>query len=366
MEKLSAVLRRTHAWHWGLAAVVIVSLVAFRFVRVFEEERVAAEFQAAAVERIDRFQNIADQAIDRLGALGTRLDTAISLDRKRFTRLSQALAVDVAPAQALEWVPRVPEAERGAYIAGARRDGFAGFDFTERNSHGAVMPASRRSEYYPVFYVEPYAGNERALGYDLASSPAQLALLEQAAEAGRAIASGRVTVAQGNTDSYGVLVARPVYEGGNVPASVAQRRARLLGFAVAAFCIGDIVATGEAGSGPAVRLAVLDNDAATGSHLLNPPAPGIETIEGLAAGLHRSTDLKFAGRSWTVVALPAPAAFSPNRAASCAVLTLGLLIAALCAAVLRMRLARRRQHGLRATRDRPATGATGFAAAPVA
>jgi len=335
LEKFKAALQRLQLWHAGLAGVVLLTLAASRLAWVYEDNRVADVFQTEAVERIDRFESSVTHAMDRLVAIGAYLDAADVLDRNHFTRLSQAFLTEGSPVQALEWAPRVPEARRGNLIASARRDGFAGFDFTERDSHGAVMPASRRSVYFPVFFVEPYAGNEMALGYDLASNPARLAALEQSSDAGRTSATGRITLVQGGGDQYGVLVVRPVYAGGGVPVEVAQRRSGLLGFAVAVFRIGDIVATSEIDDGPPVRLVVLDNDAPKGSHLLHPKMLGIDTVDALPAGLRYAEDLKFGGRSWTVVALPGPGAFTPNRGASMSILILGLLIAALCAAYLR-------------------------------
>jgi CHASE1-domain containing sensor protein len=323
-----------------LVVVVVITLAAFRLVRIYEEGRVAAEFKTEAVERIDRFESSIDHAMDRLCAVGAYLDTAGGPDRKRFALLSETFLTQGSPVQALEWVPRVPEARRGVYIAAARRDGFAGFDFTERNSRGAMMPASRRAEYYPVIFTEPYAGNEKALGYDMGSNPARLAALDQAAASGRATATSRVTLVQGSADQYGVLVARPVYEGGGVPATAAQRRTRLQGYAVGVFRIGDIVAAGEIDNGPPVGLVVLDNDAAKGSHLLHPMALGIDALDGLPAALRVTEDLKFGGRSWTVAAMPGAGAFTPNRGASTSILILGMFIAVWCAAYLRRMRAR--------------------------
>ena len=73
--------------------------------------------------------------------------------------------------QALEWIPRVPGKERRRYEEMARREGFPDFQITENNTQGQLVQAGERNEYFPIYFVDPYLGNEKALGYDLASDP---------------------------------------------------------------------------------------------------------------------------------------------------------------------------------------------------
>ena len=69
--------------------------------------------------------------------------------------------------QAIEWIPRVPFEGRAFREAEAWQDGFTAFCFTEYDKDGRLVSAGRRAEYFPVFYVEPYEGNEIALGFVL-------------------------------------------------------------------------------------------------------------------------------------------------------------------------------------------------------
>ena len=55
--------------------------------------------------------------------------------------------------QALEWVPRVPYANRPAYEAQARSDGYIGFGFNELDRRSQAVSAGVRAEYFPVYYV---------------------------------------------------------------------------------------------------------------------------------------------------------------------------------------------------------------------
>ena len=68
-----------------------------------------------------------------------------------------------------------------------------------------------RPEYFPVLFVQPYAGNEIAVGYDTASSPTRREALQHAAATGEAIASQRITLVQETSGQFGILIFQPVF-----------------------------------------------------------------------------------------------------------------------------------------------------------
>ncbi len=113
-----------------------------------------------------------------------------------FDTFALTLILDYPGTQALEWIPRVPHAERLAFERAAEADGLIGFRITERSPEGETVPASDRDEYFPVYYVAPMEGNEAALGFDLASNPTRLKALSQARDTGEPIATARTTLVQ--------------------------------------------------------------------------------------------------------------------------------------------------------------------------
>lgn len=56
--------------------------------------------------------------------------------------------------------------------------------------------AGERKEYFPVFFVVPFAGNAKALGFDRASDPVRRAALESSADPGQMLATSRVKLVQ--------------------------------------------------------------------------------------------------------------------------------------------------------------------------
>jgi CHASE1-domain containing sensor protein len=95
--------------------------------------------------------------------------TSGTVERHKFHQFVQTALRDLPGLAALSWNPRVRDAERASFEAAVRREGYAGFRILERDAQGQLRPATRRDEYIVVTYIEPYAGNEAALGYDIDS-----------------------------------------------------------------------------------------------------------------------------------------------------------------------------------------------------
>ena len=105
-----------------------------------------------------------------LGALTAFYASSQKVSRDEFGIFARAQLAKNASIQALEWIPVVTAKDRAAAVAAARRDGFADFRITERDSDRKLMNAKHRTVHLPVYFVEPFKGNEVALGFDLASN----------------------------------------------------------------------------------------------------------------------------------------------------------------------------------------------------
>lgn len=114
--------------------------------------------------------------------------------------------------QALEWAPSVEQAQRLNFET-AQRITMPSFDIRERDATGKLQQAAQRSQYYPVTYVEPLAGNEAALGFDLFSNSVRRAAIEKAQLSGKLVASGPLKLVQEKQQQYGSLLLLPVIPG---------------------------------------------------------------------------------------------------------------------------------------------------------
>ncbi len=117
--------------------------------------------------------------------------------------------------QAWEWIPAVPERDRRSFEQEVRQRTATEFEIWEHQGEDQRSPASNRNVYYPVLYIAPLIGNERALGYDLGSEPVRRVAIEEAQRLGVSIGTDPVTLVQETGTQKGILVVRPVFEKGD-------------------------------------------------------------------------------------------------------------------------------------------------------
>ena len=72
--------------------------------------------------------------------------------------------------------------------------------------------AGDREWYYPVAYVVPVEGNERAIGFDIGSDAARRDAIDRAAATGEIALSEPITLVQGSARANGVLALLAVFK----------------------------------------------------------------------------------------------------------------------------------------------------------
>jgi PAS domain S-box-containing protein len=327
----------------ALAAVLSLSLAVFFSLWRLENQNAKASFEIVAQERFDALQTNVTLTLNSLVSLGALFDGSVEVERVEFNRFATDLLARDNAIQALEWIPRTPNRLRADRENSARRDGFTSFVFTERRPQGQLTRTGDREEYFPVFFVEPMKGNEKALGFDLASDPIRNASLRRSAATGELVATSRVKLVQEIGDQYGFLVFRPVYRGSVLPSNDQDRPEQLLGFALAVFRVGDIVektgAVASAASG--LQVVIFDANAKRGERLLYPKRAPFDEVGDLPKGFRAIREISVGGRRWLMAAYPSPQAFRPTHWSSWSALAAGMLLATLLAGYIRLNRSRR-------------------------
>ena len=334
--------RRHLAWMAvPLVAAISLSIAIFFTLESLENRNAKASFDIVAQERFDALQTSVTLTLNSLVSLGAFCDHAADIERAEFGRFAKDLRAGDNAIQAMEWVPRTPQRLRANREASAHRDGFTSFGFTQRLPQGQLVRAGDREEYFPVFFA--IKGNEKALGFDLASDPVRNEALMRSTATGKLIATGRVKLVQETADQYGFLVFRPVYRGGVLPSSGDQRRERLMGFALAVFRIGDIVEkAGDAvHTRSGLQVGIFDADAKRGERLLYPKPARIDDVADLPHGFTAIREVPVAGRRWVMAVYPGPHVFQPVHGSSWSALAAGVLLTVVLAGYLRLNHRRR-------------------------
>ena len=219
----------------------LVSVLAFSMAKNWESDRIQTRYDQAFSERALAIEREVNVHLETLHAIAALYGVSENVSRKDFSEFVMHFLERHRSIQALEWIPRVARDSRSAYELAARKDGSENFTFKEWNAEGLDIPADDRDEYFPVFYVVPFEGNQAAFGLDLASNAPRQEALNKARSTGQNVATARITLVQETGEQAGFLVFEPVYRSGTPIDTEAQRNENLEGFALGVFRIGDIV-----------------------------------------------------------------------------------------------------------------------------
>ncbi|WP_164557747.1 PAS domain S-box protein [Massilia atriviolacea] len=126
-----------------------------------------------------------------------------------------------------------------------------------------VHPPGERPVLSAITQIEPFTGlNLRAIGFDMLSDPTRRAAMERARDSGQSAASGKVRLIQenGRNEQAGLVMYLPVYRRDAPAATVAERRAAIIGWVGAPFRMDDLMAgLGGERSGD-IMLSIYDGD----------------------------------------------------------------------------------------------------------
>jgi two-component sensor histidine kinase len=287
-------------------------------VRAWERERSALEFEQLADRMAQALRITLSDHLEVLYAIEGFYASSPEIERQEFHAFVKRALARHHSIQALSWNPQVTDAERAAFEEAARREGYSDFRITEQYAPGQMMRAAQRPEYVPVYYIEPYRGNELALGFDVASDPVRREALDRACDTGAPIASGWIALVQVGGDRSGVAVYLPIYRSGSPPETLAERRRDLQGYAAGVFRIDALIeAALQDLERAGIEIRLYDDAAAAEERLLyvygakerNVSSPAVNAAQGEASAgqaLQSSSSLDVAGRRWTFTFVPTP------------------------------------------------------------
>jgi PAS domain S-box-containing protein len=329
---------RTRNWRRKLSVLgpmaLTFSLVVVLFFQASKSERehIKLEFGRRTDNLGQRVQRNFESYLDVLHSLERFFASSPMVESKDFRTFVASDLAHYPGIQALSWNPRIRNGERTAFEEAARGDVSEAFQITERDAHSNMVRAALRDEYVPVRYLEPLAGNERALGFDVASDPIRQEALEKARDTGETVATQRTTLVQspGNTSAF--LAYLPIYRNGTSHDTVEERRQQLRGYVSALFRIGDVVGQSLQGiDRNGIELRLLDETEPSRRQLLFDTSGEISK----KAVLQNKVGFEMAGRRWALDFSLSPAYLMAHRSwQSWGVLAAGLLGTALLGAFL--------------------------------
>ncbi len=292
-----------------LAVGLALSLLSFREGRMSELERAESDFAHRALQRHALTREILGHYEDALFGLSSLFVSSDEVTLDEFVRATERIAGRISGVQAFQWVPRVAGAERGAFEQMlARSYGRENLELGAFDAQGARLRAADRDEHYPIAWIHPLGGNERALAYDLKTGPT-LRSLERAREKRAMVLTQQFRLVQEPGDRFGVVMVLPVYRPGANGSGE-----EFAGFLQCVYRVHDLLDTAYSRQ-PETILEMIFVDATErdrarrvlyrrGADGGGAGTPALE--QEFRAGLHREMPLPIGGRDWRMILRPQP------------------------------------------------------------
>lgn len=286
---------------FSLAITFTAAVLVFIYTSRLEWQQLEQRVQEDAMDLVSVIDRRLELNIERTHAMAGLFASSEHVSREEFREFARHILGPRSDLQAIQWAPRVLDAERDAFearLSQSRSERPWIFELHDRRRDAAHA----REEYFPVDYIEPFDANATAIGFDLASDPVRRRALEHARDTGDPAATAPVELVQAGGSHDGFLIFLPLYDK-SMPAqpSVAQRRDALLGFVIAVIRAQRLVTFAASGRASAKRMQLVMQDSEGNSPpLYDSGADTGASAYGIILPLQYRTTLDIAGRTWTL------------------------------------------------------------------
>lgn len=298
-----------------------ISLFFFHLMNDWEKKRLELEFNLRFSERVRMIQEAIFEHLAVLYSIGDFYAASKEVERDEFTRFTESIFVRHKDILALDWLPRVLNANRDAFEKMARQqDGLEGYFIKERSPENEFVLAARRPEYFPIFFIEPSKDGTPYFGYDVASSPEKLKVMKEACDLAKVKSTHASLVPEGSGSQNVFRLFFPIYEDmSDIPGTPQGRRQALTGFVSLLFSINDLMDAAIKDTRPlGLDTYIFDLSLPEGqqfvyahkARLRDMPSFGQYTIKPFFSTLMAKERLNLAGHNWLIVCKPALSFFS--------------------------------------------------------
>lgn len=286
-----------------LTVILILEIIGagiFFYVSKIEDElMITNDFIATSKELTTSIEKEISLNLETLKFINALYDVNNTVSREQFKVFNINVLDRITSIKALEWIPLVKLEDITKFESFARKEGITDFQITERLGD-SMVPVENRLRYYPVFYVEPLKGNEKAVGFDLGSDEIRFSAIQKAIKTNNLVATSRTTLVQEESSQKGVLVFNPV-----------KKKGQIIGFVLGVYRIGDLI-TRAIGHLPNnnCNLIIYDTYAEEGNQLLaelnvEKHVPILDnSVIVKPNGVFFEQTIKIADREWLIISTP--------------------------------------------------------------
>ncbi len=220
---------------------LLLTALLFASVRRAETHVRTARFEQEASLRISAVSHGLRDAVEQVMVVNALFSTVGSVSREQFASFTAPLLARYPEIQALSYQRLLMDRDRPRYEAEMKKR-FPDFYISEFVD-GKQRPAALRDSYNVVEYIQPYQGNELALGLDTSRTTehAEARLLSR--KTGQSASTGLLSLVQDRGSRSGFLVLAPVYMRGAPVDTEALRQRAVVGETAVVFRVDHLIHT---------------------------------------------------------------------------------------------------------------------------
>ncbi|CAH1190667.1 PAS domain S-box-containing protein/diguanylate cyclase (GGDEF) domain-containing protein [Candidatus Nitrotoga sp. BS] len=154
-----------------------------------------------------------------------------------------------------------------------------------------------------LIFIEPVTeSNRRTFGYDMYSDPIRRVAMEQARDNNKAVITSKTKLIQEKSESTqaGFLMYLPIYKNGAPYATLAQRRANLIGWVCALFRMDDLMRGILGTRVPDINIKIYDGEEMSSKTLMHDADSTNKIGVKMDPLFHASKHFEIAGHTWTM------------------------------------------------------------------
>ncbi len=292
-----------------LAGAMAMIVLGFALTRSWDESRTEEQFRSIAGSAHQLLDDQVDRHLEVIESLHRYLDFSQFINRGEFARMVDATEQRCAATETVAWVSREATSRDDLASGPPARLPLDGAEDGGVSAEAIPAPRTDHVSRFSVAYLYPETSSFLSMGQDFATNPNWSSLMQQCCDSGKPLASRPflsekfLSEQDSRSGERHVLVLSPVYQRGEQPATIVERRRDLRGFIVGVFGIAPLVRNAspllDAGT---YRVSIFDVTEGTKELVHEPRPDSLPRDLAEVSPYLRQTDLvyraPFAGRQW--------------------------------------------------------------------
>ncbi len=315
-------------------SILITGLTFFKMLEL-EHARLQNDFERLSRNVVMSLKDSIESNLEVLDDLGGFYSASEHVARGEFKQFTSYIFQRRSDIYMLGWSPRMLFEEIEELRRSAAAEGLPAFSVTQYDHRGLIVPAQKRDEYFPVFYVEPFEKNQSIIGLDQASYSITRNAMKKTVQIGRPVSTIVMSLPQFESEPpasrNGIQVFAPIYKNNTPLDTAANREKNLDGFVVVSFHIRRMLESVlRKVNTPELEMRIFAEGIRDKNKLIFTYNP--QSADKLKDPWKFTQEINVAGHSWTVICSSTDAFKKNNyRWEAPAVFVIGILLGFLLA-----------------------------------